>query len=188
MGHPNKRRKGKRRWNKLGFLIFYVLFLSLAIGLRSSSVNADSDEAYMDSSANPSNITIRLLNMYSNITGKWLIKWKFPNPLNYLISLGMEKLFYLSSFQLLSYTFFFNEKKNLSLPFKLCVHICNENECLCTKESKNDLWWIIYYWDIFFRDCTVEIVSFLLILIEFLSFSLPSSHSTQLNSICRQVL
>lgn len=70
MGHPNKRRKGKRRWNKLGFLIFYVLFLSLAIGLRSSSASADSDEAYMDSSANPSNITIRLLNMYSNITGK----------------------------------------------------------------------------------------------------------------------
>lgn len=69
MGHPNKRRKGKRRWNKLGFLIFYVLFLSLVIGRR-SSVHADSDDTYIDSSAYP-NMTIRVLNVYNNNgTGK----------------------------------------------------------------------------------------------------------------------
>lgn len=68
MAHPNKRRKGKRRWSKLGFLVFYALFVAIAIG-RKNSVFADSDESIYDSSLNPSNITIKL-NMYSNLTGE----------------------------------------------------------------------------------------------------------------------
>lgn len=69
MAHPNKRRKGKRRWSKLGFLVFYALFVAIALGRR-NSVNADSDEVYMDSSANSSNITIKLNMIYSNVTGE----------------------------------------------------------------------------------------------------------------------
>lgn len=75
MAHPNKRRKGKRRWSKLGFLVFYTLFVAIAVGRR-STVSADSDEMYLDQSSNPSNITIKL-NMYNNdnnVTGEWLIR------------------------------------------------------------------------------------------------------------------
>jgi hypothetical protein len=71
MGHPNKRRKGKR-WSKLGFIVFYMLFVTLAIQLK-NTVNADSnDTTYMDSI--PSNITIKLSNVDNNNTGKHKMK------------------------------------------------------------------------------------------------------------------
>lgn len=70
MAHPNKRRKGKRRWSKLGFLVFYALFVAIAIG-RKNIVSADSEETYMDSS---SNISIKLnqhyMNMNNTLTGE----------------------------------------------------------------------------------------------------------------------
>lgn len=69
MAQPHKRRKGKRRWSKIGFLVFYALFVAIAIG-RKNIVYADSDETYMDSSVNSSNITIKLNMMYNNVTGE----------------------------------------------------------------------------------------------------------------------
>jgi hypothetical protein len=81
MGQPNKRRKGKR-WSRLGFIVFYVLFVTLAIQLK-NTVNADSNETYVDSFA--SNITIKLLNVDNNNTGKQ----KKPNSQQFKSSLSL---------------------------------------------------------------------------------------------------
>lgn len=68
MGHPTKRRKGKRRWSKIGFLIFYVLFLAIAIG-RKNIVNADSDEITSEPTSVTSNLTVKIFN--NTYTGEY---------------------------------------------------------------------------------------------------------------------